>query len=569
MCGIFAILNNQSGKICDEMIKTSFNKGVNRGREGSHTLNVSSGFFGFHRLAINGLDQNSSQPMELNGIVLICNGEIFNYKQLFAENSFEPYTNSDCEIIIHMYLKYGIDKTLNKIDGEFAFVLLDRRDKDKEIMYVARDPFGIRPLFHVYNKLNHIGSTHGFSSEIKSVIDIYDKLTTDGTDEEYIVEQFQPGGVTKMVLNDNTKTWEIVNSTKYWMLPLPRSTTEETISSIRHNIAEKLMDSVIKRIVTTDRPVACLLSGGLDSSLVTALVNNYYKSIHNVKINTYSIGLEGAPDLVYAKKVADYLDTEHTSVIITEDDVFNNIGCVIQAIESYDTTTVRASIGNYLVAKYISENSDQKVILNGDGSDELFGGYIYMNKCPQGDEYDGEVRRLLNNISYFDVLRSDKSISSHNLETRTPFLDKDFVDYYLSLPIDIRFRLPKNIRNSFPDDIQKHERTEKELLRVSFTSDIFKNYKGGALLPDDILWRRKEAFSDGVSKTTKSLFTILQERIVEYYKSKDIIIDSGIEAEKRYYKELFDTYYPNCENVIPYYWMPKYTDTNDPSARTI
>jgi asparagine synthase (glutamine-hydrolysing) len=209
-------------------------------------------------------------------------------------------------------------------------------------------------------------------------------------------------------------------------------------------------------------------------------------------------------------------------------------------------TTIRASLGNYLLGKFISRNSNAKVIFNGDGSDELCGGYLYMNKCPDSLEYDRETHRLLKDIHMFDVLRSDKSISSNGLEPRTPFLDKEFVNYYLSIPIEFRNH---NITGTM----------EKFLLRTAFQKD--------KLLPDEILWRKKEAFSDGVSQKGKSLFTILQDAIV-----KTFMVDSDLsprEKEKLYYKHLYDKEYPEQAHLVPYYWMPKYVKAEDPSARTL
>ena len=233
--------------------------------------------------------------------------------------------------------------------------------------------------------------------------------------------------------------------------------------------------------------------------------------------------------------------------------MFEAIPEVIKSIESYDTTTIRASIGNYLIGKYISKHSDAKVILNGDGSDELFGGYLYMNKCPNDIEFDKETRRLLKDIYLFDVLRSDKSISSNGLEPRTPFLDITFVNYILSIPA--YFRNHTNLNQC-----------EKYLLRQSFTKMYFTNYNGKQILPNEILWRKKEAFSDGVSSKGRSLFTILQELISSICGDKR---EPSIELEKMYYKEIFDKEFPNCSHILPYFWMPKYIKATDPSARTL
>jgi asparagine synthase (glutamine-hydrolysing) len=279
-------------------------------------------------------------------------------------------------------------------------------------------------------------------------------------------------------------------------------------------------------------------------------------------IETYSIGLKDSEDLKYAKIVANYLGTKHTEIIVTEKEMFDVIPQVIYAIESYDTTSIRASIGNYLLGKYISEESDAKVIFNGDGSDELCGGYLYMNYCPDPLEFDKESRRLLKDIHLFDVLRSDKCISSHGLEPRTPFLDRAWVQYYLSISPEIRFDMHKN--------------QEKYLLRSAFSEVYYINNAGRALLPPEILWRKKEAFSDGVSMSSRSLYQIIQEYI-DSEKMEEINECRGIKYthnkpdtnEKLYYRILFDMHFPKVDNIIPYFWMPKYVVAKDPSARTI
>lgn len=308
-----------------------------------------------------------------------------------------------------------------------------------------------------------------------------------------------------------------------------------------------LINAVKKRLLS-DRPIACLLSGGLDSSLITSIVVNLLKDKTKNKLETFSIGLPGSTDLVYAKKVANYLGTKHTEILLTEDDFFNAIPEVIEKIESYDTTTLRASVGNYLVSRYISQNSKAKVIFNGDGSDELTGGYLYFNKAPNSLLFDFEVKHLLQNIHYFDVLRSDRSISSCGLEPRTPFLDKTFVNTYLSIPL--YYRKPEG------------NEIEKKILRDSFME----------FLPRDVLYRKKEAFSDGVSGNDRSWYQVISEKLDKI----DIPIFEHNEKhmcpktkEQMYYRYLFEQKYPKRENVIPYFWMPKWSNTTDPSARTL
>ena len=565
MCGIFLLLNNslqptkslESSEPTNQynVVNNLFMKGKNRGPENS-TLEIinNNTIFGFHRLAINGLDDKSNQPLCINDCILICNGEIYNYKNLYDIINVAPITNSDCEIIIHMYLKYGIDETLVMLDGVFAFALYDTK---KELLFVSRDPYGVRSLFiHTSTSLNNndVKGEYSFASDLKC-------FPHKKNDNIIIsnISQFKPGYVYKFNKNIDNK-WNLYYTKQYHICNFSYNnfcynfTNKEMVLP---SISKYLEIAVIKRCITTERPIACLLSGGLDSSLITALVANYIQQ-HELQntLETFSIGLKGAPDLKYAKMVADYLGTKHTEVIVTEEQMFQAIPEVIYAIETYDVTTIRASIGNYLVAKFINQNSDAKVIFNGDGSDELFGGYLYMNKCPDDIEFDIETRRLLSNINYYDVLRSDKSISSNGLEPRTPFLDKSFINYVLSIP--------NNIRNH-----NNLDACEKYLLRQAFSTDYFSNYKEKSLLPDEILWRTKEAFSDGVSSSSLSLFKILQTKISKHLDSDSF--PPNIETEKHYYKTIFDEHFPGCDDIIPGYWMPKYTNSvlNDPSARTL
>ena len=587
MCGIFSILNNDY-TISTDIVNNSFIKGKNRGPEFSTLNNYLKLVFGFHRLAINGLNEESNQPIIVNDVILICNGEIYNYKSLYEYIEVEPNTCSDCEIIIHLYIKYGIEQTLTMLDGEFSFILLDNRITNdlNNKLYVARDPYGVRPLYYLKNDTNNnvivnnnnnnnnfknYGKIFGFASEIKCLIDI--SITNIS---KFKIKQFTPGTYSVFNLSNLVYSeWEAVKENIPYFIPtFPYSVSLDKpnyMNDIYKSVSYYLNEAVIKRCNTTERPIACLLSGGLDSSLVAALTNNFYKMNHYpYKLETYSIGLKGSEDLKYARLVADYLQTKHTEIIVTEKEMFDAIPEVIYTIETYDVTTVRASIGNYLLGKYISKHSNAKVILNGDGSDEVCGGYLYMNKCPDDINFDKETRRLLKDIHLFDVLRSDKSISSHGLEPRTPFLDKSFVNNYLSISPTIRnHNNEKNI--------------EKYILRTSFSNTNFENFEGKQLLPDEVLWRKKEAFSDGVTSKGRSLYQILQEHISFQLNMKNmeslydvdcidtiiLVYTPNIESEKYYYKQIFFDFFPNCETIIPYYWMPKYTNATDPSARTL
>jgi len=534
MCGIFALLNYSKSTI--EEIEHEFQKGRGRGPEFSKIVFHDELRFaqGFHRLAINGLNEESNQPLDIDDISLICNGEIYNYHHLYELMDVVPTTGSDCEVIIHLYKKYGIEQTLRMLDGVFSFILLDKSDNH---IYVARDPYGVRPLYYILKEYDNGENIIGYASELKMLCNI-------ANFQGLCVRQFQPGSFSRITFKNNY--WSVDFRTK-WHIPSFAYSYLGQECQYLDGIQSKLENAVRKRYLTTERPIACLLSGGLDSSLITALVCKMHKE--NGKnpstIETYSIGLPDSEDIKYAKIVADYLGTKHTEIIVSEKEMIDAIPEVIKAIESYDITTVRASIGNYLIGKYISQHSDAKVIFNGDGSDELCGGYLYMKHCPDSIEFDKETIRLLNDIYLFDVLRSDKSISSNGLEPRTPFLDKEFVNYYLSIPVEMRNH------NSMG-------KVEKYLLREAFQS----------ALPPTILWRKKEAFSDGVSNKGKSLFEIFQSYIDDNFMVDDNDY-SKRDKERLYYWTIFEKEYPNHTHLLPYYWMPKYIESNDPSARTL
>ena len=584
MCGIFALLNNESYNEYNDkynstdinLIKTQFMRGYQRGPEFSKLdTSYNKMVLGFHRLAINGLNETSNQPLVIDDVVLVCNGEIYNYKDLYRSMDVEPVTGSDCEVIIHLYIKYGIEQTLIMLDGVFAFVLFDNRiieNLDNRV-YVARDPYGVRPLYTLKNTVEECySSLYGFASEMKCLEHFYNN-----NNNMYRLEQFRPGTysifhISSRVLSSWKPLQENVsyfNPTFSHNIPVNPQNYSLLLFDTCINITNYMFNAVEKRCITTERPIACLLSGGLDSSLIAALVMDYYKKYDvtgsgdtHKPIETFSIGLKDSEDLKYARIVADYIGSQHTEIIVTEQEMFDIIPEVIENIESYDTTTVRASIGNYLLGKYISLNSDAKVIFNGDGSDELFGGYLYMNECPDDIEFDRETRRLLKDIHLFDVLRSDKSISSNGLEPRTPFLDRSFTSYILSIPPFLR-----NHKN--------HSAIEKFLLRTAFSEGYYRDCNGRQILPDNILWRKKEAFSDGVSSQGRSLFVILQEKIAEHLNANSNsnanskTFQPCLDTEKYYYKTIFDGVYPNCQDILPYFWMPKYTDATDPSARTL
>lgn len=626
MCGIFGLLLNKffidetyTNEEIQEFYKyifENFKDHNERGPDNSiikYHENISS-IIGFHRLAINGLNSESNQPIIINKKLLICNGEIYNYKNFYNKFNITPKTHSDCEAIIYMYEMFGIETTLHYIDGVFAFMLIDFTDLNNIRCFVARDPYGVRPLFEFQMDLNYDkneefkdyqNTSFGFASEMKYFYKLQNLQITSIKN----IKQFKPGSYVEYqmginsfsssYINNNVEkmSWHKVNEKIYHNVHsicditpyIPdyqlQSCDDYYTDSLYYDLEENIItthikllleQAVQKRVTTTDRPIACLLSGGLDSSLITSLVHRFYSSSERT-LETYSIGMKGSEDLKYAKIVADFLGTKHTSIEVTEQEFLDEIPNIIKTIESYDTTTVRASVGNYLVSKYISLNSDAKVIFNGDGSDEVTGGYMYFHYAPNDVEFDNECKRLLENIHFFDVLRSDRSISNNGLEPRTPFLDKRFVQYYLSIPREIRFNTHKQF-------------CEKYLLRKAFDD--------GTYLPKEVLWRTKEAFSDGVSSQSRSWYQIIQEHVEKFDYIKNIyenqyfykimfdelkkkflnIPENEIKLTKEqiYYYLIYKKHYNHDEikgitnkDIIPYYWMPNFIKATDASARTL
>jgi asparagine synthase (glutamine-hydrolysing) len=305
----------------------------------------------------------------------------------------------------------------------------------------------------------------------------------------------------------------------------------------------------------TERPVAALLSGGLDSSLIAALVQKSLILRGLPHLKTFSIGMEGSSDLKHAREVADWIKSDHHEFVTNADDMFACIPDVIRDIESYDITTVRASVGNWLIAREVRRHSDCKVVFNGDGSDEVWGSYLYFFKAPNDYAFEADSCRLLKEMHRYDVLRSDRSISSHGLEARTPFLDKQFVATAMAVPT--KLRRPVSGEGGI---------IEKNLLREAFDN---------GLLPDSVLWRKKEAFSDGVSTQEKSWFQEIQERVLKVIPAdwETLALEFAEPKPKTpeafYYRSLYEKLYTKTGDYWPF-WMPRWSpETSDPSARTL
>jgi asparagine synthase (glutamine-hydrolysing) len=456
---------------------------------------------GFTRLAINGLGDGGEQPFEHedDGIKLVCNGEIYNHVELRHKYDLSESGDGDCGILIDLIQKIGFANACREIDGVFVMIYVAR-----DFVFIARDPFGVRPLFHARYEGSHI-----WSSEVK------------GFPAGAInIRPFPPGTYSVYYRGNGA----FHDAKRFHTTSIVSLDAFRTPRISHYCLRDALVRAVQKRVMNTERPIAALLSGGLDSSLVASIAASELRP-RGIKLRTFSIGMIGSPDLKYARKVADYIGSTHTAIVVSPEDFRDAVPHVIRDIESYDITTVRASVGNWLLGKYIKEHTDCKVILNGDGSDEIGGGYLYMRKAPSDAHFDAETLRLLSEIHMFDVLRSDRCMAAHGLEARTPFLDKQVVQTWLSIPVELR---------------TSRSRMEKAILREAFELC--------ELLPPEVLWRRKEAFSDGVNRDGATQ---------KWYERPD---------EAAYYRELFDRDYAHAAKVIPHMWMPKWVETSDPSA---
>ena len=603
MCGIFTLLNNDLFNQSD--IQQEFEKGKHRGPEFSKITSeiVRKADIGFHRLSINGLNESSNQPLVIDDIVLICNGEIYNYKELYKTMNIHPKTGSDCEVIIHLFLKYGIEQTLVMLDGVFAFVLYDY-DNDK--VFVARDPVGVRSLYiGVIRHESSYGAQYSdilssslnpdhyamcVSSEMKSIHSMCDTIaqfpagcymeySSSDNGSAYFNSYYEYVTINDVaveglggILERQIKSIQLTYSyppmeTDTWTCPNGPDAADYIVrdadlEAVICTDLRALFTSAVKKRLMSERPVGCLLSGGLDSSLVTAIVaRELRKRDPNMTLNTYSIGLEGSVDLYWGRRVADHLGTCHHEVVLTELDFLLAIKETIEQTESYCTTTIRASVGNYLVSKYIQNSTDDVVIYCGDMSDEIFGSYRGFLKAPCDADFQAENERMIRDVRFFDLLRSDKSISGAGLEARVPFADKEFLSYVM--------RIPARFKRFYDGD---GGRIEKYLIRKAFEND--------GLLPSEVLWRRKEAFSDGVSSQNgRTWIQMIKEytnsvvsdaefnnRSHELYK----LHNPPYDKESFFYRRVFETFYDGRGDTIPYYWRHPFCEkVLDPSARLL
>ena len=497
-----------------------FDRTVSRGPDDTRIVDTGAGLLGFHRLAIMGPGLQGMQPFCLDGSYLVCNGEIYGFEKWkkILSLKYQFHSGSDCEILLPMYREYGTGM-FQRLDAEFALVLYDAKSGG----YVAaRDPIGIRPLYYGYDDTGAVI----FASEAKNLVGLCEKILP-----------FPPGHYYK----DG-------KFTRYADVTKVDSVCTDPLEVVCKNIREKLIRGVEKRLVS-DAKVGFLLSGGLDSSLVCSIAARKLQT----PIRTFAIGMDkDAIDLKYARRVAKHIGSEHTEVIMTKQQVLDSLEEVIHLLGTYDITTIRASMGMYLLCKWIHENTDLRVLLTGEISDELFG-YKYTDFAPSAAAFQQESQKRVRELHMYDVLRADRCISVNSLEARVPFGDLDFVRYVMAVD-------PEKKLNTYG--------IGKYLLRHAFEGDY---------LPPEILMREKAAFSDAVGH---SMVDDLKEYANEYYpdaafakKAVRYTHAAPFTKESLLYREIFEKFYPHQSGMVTDFWMPNRTwkgcDVNDPSARVL
>ena len=546
MCGITFVFGSDHDK---EAYRASI---AHRGPDNTSFVQSKHGLFVFHRLSIND-PLNGAQPFVSDDAVLMCNGEIYNHRELERKYDVQPDTGSDCEVLLWI-LKHtsrsDLPNVFKRLDAEFACVYADN-----DGVVVARDPMGVRPLYVAYG---HNGEIVGFSSEAKGL------LLEQNTQKIKTIEQVPPGTY--------YHSCDSVSFRPYGVLTLPlynklnnNMNTENGLDFEKHVRAVRvfLTDAVKRRVRMSERPVAFFLSGGLDSSIIAAVGAKLSKQ--QQRITTYSIGIRGSrsPDLEAARIMADHIGSNHVEVTFDPEHAIAQVSRVVKQLESYDCTTIRASVPMFLLAEHVARFSEHRVILSGEGADELFGGYLYFHNAPSNETFHDETIRLLKNIHQFDGLRADRCTAAHGLEVRVPFLDPVLVEY-VTTEIHPSMKNPK-----------ENDGVEKRVLREAFKD----------LLPPEILNRQKNGMSDAVGyawvdhlrafaaeqQSQTNCCNDDPQASASTIKKHTYSVNPPLTDEERWYREIYHTYYPD-DLVVSHesIWRPKWSqDVTDPSARQL
>ena len=547
MCGIVAVLDIASGdvtKLRSQVLKMS-DKLRHRGPDWSGIYTGEKAILAHERLSI--VDpQSGGQPLKSKDgkIILTVNGEIYNHLAIREQvkGEYEFQTGSDCEVILALYRKKGIH-FLEDLNGIFAFVLYD---EEKDEYLVARDPIGVIPLYIGTDNAGHIM----VASELKAL-------------EGYAVhyEPFLPGHYYYSKEKKQVR-WYV----RDWMEYDAVKDNPVDISDLKRSL-----EAAVQRQLMSDVPYGVLLSGGLDSSIISAIAKKYAaKRIENdsktdawwPQLHSFAVGLKGAPDLKAAKKVSDYIGTVHHEINYTVQEGLDAIRNVIYYIETYDVTTVRASTPMYLLARVI-KSMGIKMVLSGEGADEVFGGYLYFHKAPDAKAFHEETVRKIGKLYLYDCLRANKSLSAWGVEGRVPFLDKEFLDVAMRLNPEAKMSPGKVI--------------EKKILREAFSD----------MLPDEVVWRQKEQFSDGVGYSWIDSLKQLTSNLVSdeemAHASEKFPVQTPMNKEEYYYRSVFEELFPSrsaaltvpsvpsvaCSTAEALAWDEAFRNLNDPSGRAV
>ena len=546
MCGIVCALNlSQDKEILRPQVLEMSKKIRHRGPDWSGIHCGDNVLLAHERLAI--VDpQSGNQPIFSfdRNLILAANGEIYNHR-ILKENlkiKYDFQTNSDCEIIIALYKEKGID-FLDDLNGIFGFVLYDEH---LDQFLIARDHIGIIPLYMGWDKFG----TFYVASELKALEGICNKI-----------EIFPPG---HYMSNKDCKPVKWYK--RDWMKFSSVSKNETNFE-----VLQDALEKAVHRQLMSDVPYGVLLSGGLDSSITSALAKKYSqnriesddkKSAWYPQLHSFAVGLVGSPDLKAAKLVADHIGSVHHEVTFTIQEGLDAIKDVIYHLETYDVTTVRASTPMYLMARVI-KSMGIKMVLSGEGADEIFGGYLYFHKAPNPEEFHKETVRKLEKLYQYDCLRANKSLAAWGIEGRVPFLDKEFMDVAMRIN-------PK-------DKMITNERMEKWVLRKSFES----------YLPKSVAWRQKEQFSDGVGydwiDKLKELVEIKVTAKMFYNAKFTFPFQTPMSKEEYYYRSIFESHFPSktaaktvpsvpsiaCSTPIALEWDKSFKNMSDPSGRSV
>ena len=546
MCGIVCALDlKQSSDLLRSQVLEMSKKVRHRGPDWNGIHCGKNVLLAHERLAI--VDPASgNQPIysDDKNLILAANGEIYNHQELRAQLSsdYAFQTNSDCEIILALYKEKGVN-FIDDLNGIFGFVLYDEVNDE---YLIARDHMGIIPLYMGWDK----HGTFYISSELKALEGVCNKI-----------EIFPPGHFMSSKDNKLVKWYD-----RDWM----------NFDHIKDNntIIDDLqvaLENAVHRQLMSDVPYGVLLSGGLDSSITSALAKKYSKNrieSNDVKsawypqLHSFAVGLKGSPDLIAAQKVADHIDSIHHEITFTVQEGLDAIRDVIYHLETYDVTTIRASTPMYLMARVI-KSMGIKMVLSGEGADEIFGGYLYFHKAPDSKEFHEETVRKLDKLYQYDCLRANKSLAAWGIEGRVPFLDKEFIDVAMRIN-------PK-------DKMITSEKMEKWVLRKSFEK----------YLPESVAWRQKEQFSDGVGYDwIDSLKDLVNEKVSDdMFKNAKFTFpfQTPMSKEEYYYRSIFENHFPSetsattvpsvpsvaCSTPIALEWDKAFKNLNDPSGRSV